>query len=328
MEIGKVAETVLKRSIFKQLKCHRDEVIVGPGVGEDCAVLEIPQDDFLVLSTDPITGTEKGIGKLAVHVTLNDLAASGAEPIGVLVTLLLPRGYEEAGLKDVMQELTEVTSKYKVEIIGGHSEVTPAVNQVVISLTGVGKVKKNQHMDVNKLAVGDQIVMTKWAGLEGTTLIAKEKEDLINKKYHPDLVAQAKELDQYLSVVNDSRIAMTHGAKLMHDVTEGGVYGALWELGAKAGMGFEVQLDAIPIRQETIEIGECFDINPYQLIGSGSLLVVCNQGDDLVKALNEANIPSAVIGQLTSGNDRVVVHGGVNRYIKPAQSDELYKILT
>ena len=95
MKIGKVSETVLKRSIFKQIHTKRDEVLLGAGVGEDCAAVKLSPGEIFVISTDPITGTVKDVGMLAIQITANDLASSGAEPVGVMLTVLLPEEIEE-----------------------------------------------------------------------------------------------------------------------------------------------------------------------------------------------------------------------------------------
>jgi len=240
MKVGKVAETVLKRSVFKQLQVKRKEVLIGPGVGEDCSVIQVDRDECIVLSTDPITGASENIGDLAVHITLNDLAASGAEPIGLMLTLLLPDGYSEGDLKALMQSINKQASSFNVQVIGGHTEVTKVVNQPLVTVTGVGKVKKDKVLTKDKIKAGMDIVMTKWAGLEGTSILAGEGRDLLESYYHSDLIEHGKALSQYLSVVEDSRIAMKYGAVAMHDVTEGGIMGALWELGEKAGLGLMV----------------------------------------------------------------------------------------
>ena len=168
--------------------------------------------------------------------------------------------------------------------------------------------------------------MTKWAGLEGTSIIAAEKEEKLLETLPQELVDVAKGFKEYLSVIPESKIAMEVGVSAMHDVTEGGVFGALWELGEASGVGITAHLDKIPIKQETIEVCEVFKINPYMLISSGSMMIGCEKGNLLVEKLEEAGINAAVIGRATEGNDRIVVSRDETRYIGPAGSDELYKI--
>ena len=326
MQIGKIPETVLKRSVLKKIKVRRPEVIVHAGVGEDCAVLG-PTEDAIVLSTDPITGTSKDIGKLAFHITANDIASSGAELVGMLVTVIFPPESAEEELKMIMEELTALAEKYEVEILGGHTEVSAAVNQTLISVTGVGKAAQGKIVTTGGLRAGQELVVTKWIGLEGSSILAKEKEEILQRQLPNEIIETAKRFDEKLSVVPDSKVAMEIGASAMHDVTEGGIFGALWEMAAASGVGLTVDLKKIPLRQETIEICEVFDINPYMLISSGSLLIGTNYGYQLVQELEQAGIHAAVIGYATEGNDRIVVNGEERRYLEPPKTDELFRAL-
>lgn len=326
MNIGKVSESVLKRSILKQIRHRREEVLVGPGVGEDCGVIGLKDDEVFVISTDPITGTTEDIGTLAVHITANDIASNGAELIGIMLTILLPDGTKESSLKEIMKEIESVCSKLNIEIIGGHTEVTAAVNQPIITVTGVGKMLKSQMIKTAGVKSGQEIVMTKWAGLEGTAILAKMKEQDLLTKYTSDFIDGAKQFIESISVVKEALIARNMGVTSMHDVTEGGIYGALWELGEASRVGIEVDLKKIPIKQETVEICEFFDLNPYQLISSGVMLMVTDRANALVDELNKQGIPAAVIGRITDGNDRVVYNLDEKRFLAPPKSDELYKV--
>lgn len=326
MNIGKVSETVLKRSVLKQIKHRRVEVLVGPGVGEDCSVMQLKDDEVFVISTDPITGTAKDIGTLAVHITANDISSNGAEVVGIMLTILLPEGSRESDLKVLIQEIEDVCSTLNIEIMGGHTEITKAVNQPVITVTGVGKMPKNQIIKTAGVKPGQEIVMTKWAGLEGTGIIAAAKEEELLQRYTRDFIEGARKFLKHISVVPEARIGRQLGVVSMHDVTEGGIFGALWELGEASGVGLEVDLKKIPIKQETVELCEFYDLNPYQLISSGVMLMVTERGNELVDTLTKNNIPAAVIGRITSGNDRVVWNEDEKRFLSPPKSDELYKV--
>lgn len=326
MKIGKVSESVLKRSILKQIKIKREEVIIGAGVGEDCAILALAEDEVFVISTDPITGATKDIGNLAVHITTNDLASSGAEPIGIMLSVLLPESSSESDLKEMMQEIEQTCKELGIQIMGGHTEVTHAVNQPVITVTGVGKAKKDAYVTTKGAKAGQDIVISKWIGLEGTSIIAKEKEEELLTKYPLHLVEKAQKFDCMLSIIPEAATAVRSGVSAMHDVTEGGIYGALWEIAESSGVGLEIDLMKLPVKQETVEICEFFDLNPYGLISSGSLLMVADNGYDLVKALEKENLKATVIGKITDGNDRVVINEGERRFLEPPKSDELYKI--
>lgn len=326
MKVGKVSEAVLKRSILKQVKFKREEVIIGAGVGEDCTAVRLNPGEIFVLSTDPITGTVEDIGTLGVHVTANDLASSGAEPIGVLVTLLLPESIFESDIKEIMQEIESACASLNMQVMGGHTEVTKAVNQPILSVTGVGKVQEDSLILTSGAKPGQDIVVTKWIAMEGTSIIAKEKEEELLEKFPEPFVKEAQKFDQFLSVVNEAATAVKSGVSAMHDITEGGIYGALWEMAEASGVGLEIELKKIPIRQETVEICEVYDMNPYGLISSGSMLIATDNGHDLVGILEKNGIYATVIGKVIEGNDRVILNDDERRFLEPPKSDEIYKL--
>ena len=281
MKTGKIPENVLKRSVLKKLTVKRPEVLVHSGIGEDCSVLQAG-NDAIVLSTDPITGTAKDIGKLAFHVTANDIASSGAELIGILLTIIFPPDSSEEELKEIMSDVSELAEAHQVEILGGHTEVSAAVKQTLVSVTGVGRIAEERLVTTGGLKAGHDIVVTKWIGLEGTSILAKEK---------------------------------------------GGIFGALWEMASASGVGLEIDLKRIPVRQETIEVCEVFDINPYMLISSGAMLIGTPHGSCLIEKLKRAGIHGAVVGCATAGKDRVVLNGEERRFLEPPKTDELFRVL-
>lgn len=327
MEIGKVPENVLKRSILKQIKTKRPEVLVGADVGEDCAIIGLQQDEVMVLSTDPITGTTKEMGRWAVMISANDIASSGAEVIGVLVCALLPPRIREIKIRELMQEIEACCQELNIQVVGGHTEVTDAVNRPVLSITGIGKVKKDRMLPTKGAKPGQDIVITKWAALEGTAILAKEKEEELLQKFPAFLIEEAKGYSQYLSIIKEAAIAGKSNVSAMHDITEGGVFGALWEMAESAGVGLTIDLKKIPIKQATVEICNYFDVNPYEMMSSGSLMLAADNGYDLVRVLEESGIHAAVIGKVTEGNDRVVTNGEETRFLEPPKTDQLYKAL-
>ena len=327
MKTGKIPESVLKRSVLRQLHNRRDEVLLGAGVGEDCAALTLESDEVFVMSTDPITGTGKEMGSLAVITTANDLASSGAEPVGVMLTILLPEESEEALLKEIMRDAEATCEKFHMQILGGHTEVSAAVNRPVISVSGVGKVKKDAMIKTGGARPGMDIVVSKWIGIEGTVILAKERERELLGRYATTFIDRSKDLDAYISVLSEAAVAARSGVSAMHDVTEGGIFGALWEMAEASGVGLEIDLKKIPVRQETIEICEFFGLNPYELISGGSMLMAAEDGNQLVHELEKAGIPAAVIGKAMAGNDRVLRNEEERRFLEPPKPDELYRVI-
>ena len=327
MKTGKIPESVLKRSVLRQLHNRRDEVLLGAGVGEDCAALTLEADEVFVMSTDPITGTGKEMGSLAVITTANDLASSGAEPVGVMLTILLPEESEEALLKEIMRDAEATCEKFHMQILGGHTEVSAAVNRPVISVSGVGKVKKDAMIKTGGARPGMDIVVSKWIGIEGTVILAKERERELLGRYATTFIDRSKDLDAYISVLSEAAVAARSGVSAMHDITEGGIFGALWEMAEASGVGLEIDLKKIPVRQETIEICEFFGLNPYELISGGSMLMAAEDGNQLVHELENAGIPAAVIGKAMAGNDRVLRNEEERRFLEPPKPDELYRVI-
>ncbi|MDF2944913.1 MAG: hypothetical protein K0S01_3771 [Herbinix sp.] len=327
MNLGKISEAVLKRSVLNQIKHRREEVLVGPAVGEDCSVLAVAEDEVLVISTDPITGAVQDIGTLAVHITANDIASNGAEVIGIMLTILLPEGTAESELKVMMKDIEEVCVRLNIEVVGGHTEVTKAVHQPIVTVTGVGKMKRSDIIKTAGAKPGQEIVMTKGAGLEGTAIIATAKEAELRTKYSASFLDGAKKMIEYISVVPDAMVARAVGVTSMHDVTEGGIFGALWEIGAASKVGLEVDLKKILLKQETVEICEFYDLNPYMLISSGCMLMITDKANLLVDRLKAEGIAAAVIGRITEGNDRVIINEEERRFLEPPKSDELYKVM-
>lgn len=327
MKTGKIPESVLKRSVLRQLHNRRDEVLLGAGVGEDCAALTLEADEVFVMSTDPITGTGKEMGSLAVITTANDLASSGAEPVGVMLTILLPEESEEALLKEIMRDAEATCEKFHMQILGGHTEVSAAVNRPVISVSGVGKVKKDAMIKTSGARPGMDIVVSKWIGIEGTVILAKERERELLGRYATTFIDRSKDLDAYISVLSEAAVAARSGVSAMHDITEGGIFGALWEMAEASGVGLEIDLKKIPVRQETIEICEFFGLNPYELISGGSMLMAAEDGNQLVHELEKAGIPAAVIGKAMTGNDRVLRNEEERRFLEPPKPDELYRVI-
>ena len=205
--------------------------------------------------------------------------------------------------------------------------MTKAVCQPLISVVGVGKAKKGKLISTAGARPGMDIIITKWAGIEGTSIIAKEKEEQLRTRFTQPFIDGAKAFDQLLSVLPEASIAVKHGVAAMHDVTEGGIFGALWEMAEASGVGLEIDLKKIPVRQETIEICEFFDINPYELISSGCMLMAAADGNTIVRELEKSGIPAAVAGKAVQGNDRVLYAGGERRFLEPPKADELYKVV-
>lgn len=327
MKTGKLQHNIISRALFKQIKSRRDEVLLGPAFGEDNAALSIGEDCTLVLSTNPVMGTMEELGHYGVYMAVNNLVTGRSEPLGIMVNILVPDRTEEITIRNYIKQLEAACVSLNMDILGGHTQITEAVSQPVITITGVGQVKRDEFLKTGNVKPGQEIVMTKWAGLFGTYQIAELMEESLLKQYSKDFLAGAKKMDQYISVVEDARAVFGCEISAMHDLSNGGVYGGLWEVAAASKVGLEIDLTKIPMKQETVEICEYFDLNPCKLNSVGSLLIACDRGSDVVEVLHRASIEAVVIGRATEGKDRIIINEDERRFLEPPKSDELNKIL-
>jgi hydrogenase expression/formation protein HypE len=328
MEIGKLSNELLKKVVLNNIKNKRKEVIVRAAVGEDNAIIDFG-DEVCVMSTDPITGTTLDIGRLAIYISCNDVSSSGAEPIGVLLTVLLPPTITEEEIETIMKEAGEASKELNVEIIGGHTEITDAVNRVVISTTVIGKQRKANMLDSSKVKVGDRILMTKYAAIEGTSIIARELKEYLEERMDEDKLNEALDMSKMISVIKEGIIGGEVGVSYMHDITEGGVFGAVWEASYAIGKGVKIYKDKIPMKESTREIAKILNIDPYRLISSGSMLIIAdpNKAEMLKKSLDDEGILITEIGEIIE-DGILLQRGEIVEEIAPPGSDELYKALS
>jgi len=323
MKEGKIPPELLRSLIFNNIKVKSKEILLRPEIGEDCAAIDFGSH-ACVLSTDPITGAVKGAGALAIHISCNDVATSGVRPVGIMVTILAPPEASEEDIRKVMEDAGEAAARLGVEIIGGHTEVTSAVNRIVISTTALGKVLKDRIVRSSGAQTGDDVLMTKWAGLEGTSIIAADKEKELVGRLSPEEIEAAKSFIEHVSVVEEGVAAGEFGASSMHDITEGGILGAAWEVAESSGKGIDIFIDDIPVREVTRKICSIFGIDLYRLISSGSMLITAKNGAELVRILERKGIPGAIIGRITE-QGRNIISKGETLPLSPPDVDELFK---
>lgn len=325
MNIGKLSVDDLKNLIDSSHGVKRKDVRISSGIGEDCSVIEYG-DYECVVSTDPITGAECGIGKLAVNINCNDIASCGVEVVGILVTIMAPVTSNFSDIKNVMKEIDCECKKLNLEILGGHTEVTSAVNRMIVSCTAIGKGEKNTAISTAGAKIGDDIIVTKKLAMEGTFIAVSDRYEKLKDILSPNEVEEAKQYIEEISVVREGRIAGKFGAHSMHDITEGGVLGALWEVANASGCGFRVYGEAMPVSKVTKKVCSEFKVDPLRLISSGSMLITCSDGEKLAEILMENNIEAAVIGKITEKNG-ILVDNGIEQHVVPPSSDELFKIV-
>ena len=330
LPVGKLDTDLLKETVFSHILHLRPEVMVRPGVGEDCATIDFGKYEC-VMSTDPITAAISEIGRLAIHITCNDIASNGVEPLGIMLAMMLPIGTTVGEIETIMMQAQEVASSLGVEIIGGHTEITPAVNRPVIVSTAIGRTLAGGSQKAENMRPGDIILMTKQAGLEGPGIIASDFADHLSEVLTAEEIAEAKGYMNLVSVVKEGVAAGNMGTAGMHDITEGGVLGAVWELSEISGVGVELEEDKIPVSEVTRKICDHFGINYLRLISSGCMMIIVHPDREevVMEAIRNVGVDVTRIGRvMEQGASRVLIgKDGVVREIDPPESDELYKVV-
>ena len=324
MKEGKLDFDDLRNIILNNKTIKRNEVKVRNDVGEDCSVIDFGDCEG-IFSTDPITGANENVGKLAVHINCNDIASTGGEPIGILITILAPTSSNLEEINKVMNEIDEEAAKISVEIIGGHTEVTSAVNKMVISVTVIGKNLKGKSIKTAGAKLGDDIIVTKTLGLEGTYILVNDYEERIQKVLSKEEIELGKSLINKISVLEEGRIGGNFGVNSMHDITEGGLLGGLFEVAMASNKGFKIFKDKIPMLDITKKVCEEFKIDPLRLISSGSMLITTEKGNELIKELRENGIDASIIGTI-SEEGGVLVDKDKELNVEPPKRDELFNI--
>ncbi len=326
MKVGKVSQTVLKRSLLKPLQFHRKEALFAPSIEEMCYGIEVQSDEQCIAAHTVLYGDEKDLGVFALAQVVNDLASRGAQTVGVSVQILLPPHAYESRLKAMVEHIERAASAHEIQVLSAKAEVSPALTTAMISMNGLGVVKKGELLQ-SKMAQKDQdIVLLKWIGLEGTLRILRKKEAELAERFVPTFLHPIWNMDEELFSEQALQMARGYEVSAMHPIAGGGILAALWELSESAGVGMEVELKQMAIRQETVEICEFFHLNPYQLTSVGSILVVTSQGKTMVEAMTEAGIQATILGRTTADTAKVILGGEEKRFLDRPAPDELLRL--
>ena len=329
MKNGKISESVLKRSVLKQLHTESSQVLVKSAVGGNYAAIEA-QKGYVTMSCSPITMEIRDyslMARMAVNAAVNNIAAAGCKPVGIMITVLLPTTENEACLREFMKEIDKACQNIGIVVMGGHTQVTRAVKNLVCDVTALGMADESHRALLASRALpGMDIIITGYVGLEGTALLAIEREEELSQRFSAAFIDRAKRKAECLSILSEAAVAVKSDAIYMHDISEGGVFGALWDMAEASGVGLDIDLKKIPICQETVEISEFFDLNPYKLLSSGSLLIAASDGNDVVRHIEAAGGKAVVVGKATDSNDRVLIQGEERRFLETAQTDEIYRV--
>lgn len=320
-------------ALLGRLASSDPRVLVGPRLGEDAAVIDAG-DRYLVAATDPITFATDRVGWYAAHVNANDIAVMGAQPRWFFAVLLLPaRHATDAMVEAIFEDIRTTCDELGVTVCGGHTEITTGLDRPVVIGQMLGEADPSRLVRKSGLRPGDLVVLTHGAAIEGTALLARERETFLLDHLDEAIVRRAQRLlfDPGISVVRAARVAVeAGGVRAMHDPTEGGIASGLYELARAAGAGLRAWPARVPVLPETEAICAVFGANPLQLIASGALLAGVDPGsaDAVVDALEAAAIPAGIVAEVVPEREgiRVAADGGWMDLV-PAERDEAARIL-
>ena len=306
LPVGKLPANLLAHCLA-QAPVHDPRVIVGPGIGMDCAVVEVGAL-LWVIKSDPITFVTDEIGWYVVQINANDIATTGAVPRWLLATLLLPENKTTAALAEgIHQQIYTACQEIDVSLIGGHTEITHGLDRPIVVGTLIGEVDRDHLITPRGARPGDRILLTKGVPIEATAILARECPDRLRQVLTPAELTQASAFlyEPGISVLRDARIAIQAGrVTAMHDPTEGGLSTALWELAQASGCQLYVDLEAVPIPPLSARICQVFELDPLATIASGALLLTTPPSDvqQICDALTAAGIVCHEIGQVEAGD--------------------------
>jgi len=306
-------------------------VILGPTIGEDASVIEF-KDKLLVVHSDPITGAMENIGWLAINIVANDIATRGVKPLWMLIVLLLPKNMNSAKLKLITQQIDEAAKELGIAIVGGHSEVTPGIKRPIIVATAMGETEKGKLVQSSGAKVGDHVIVTKAAAIEGTAILSIELAESLQRKIDSRIVENAQKFIEKISVVKDALTAVkVGGVHAMHDATEGGVAAGLQEIAWASDVGIVAYEGKIPVYDETKLICQALKIDPLKTTGSGALIVSAHPGKamEIVAALRDKGIHASVVGRIVdkSEGSYVLRRNGAKLDLTEPVKEELWRAL-
>ena len=322
---GKVSEAVLKRSVIKEIASLTKKEPYTLGVGQDATEFTVEASCPLCVSTATMEGNQMSYLTCTFVRALNNVLVKGAIPYGASVSILLNNSAKESELKLIMRQIQSLCEKHGVKLLGGETQTSATALTHIFTVTMLGS-KMEPQVYQRSIPGEAYIVMTNTIGMAGTGIITQEHIKQLQERYTTSFLQGGIHMLEELSIQKDMQAAKKCSFLYAHDVSVGGIFPALWEVGEYLNCGMTINLEKIRLAQETIEICEYYDLNPYLLFSLGSVIFVTFDYHSLIETLQEHNIFASVIGTVNSSNDRLIINGEESRYLEPYKEDELFKV--
>ena len=318
---GKLSDKELTENVLKIIKRRRKEVLVGAGIGLDCA--ELDMSGKLLITSDPITASCSDAGVLAVDINANDIYASFGEPLALELIILAPVNASLDDIKKIVFDAERRAEELNIEIVGGHTEFTDAVNRMVVCVTMVG-IKKSSTA-TRQPKIGDSIVMTKYAAIETSIILSgklslDEMKDFLNNKD----IAELALFRDMLSIKKEAEILAEENIGIMHDITEGGVLNAVNEMCRGGNFGCKIDESKIPVKDVSLKLCDKFNIDFKKSVSSGSVLFTASEPNNVIKRLEKEGINATKIGEIIP--EEILSKSDSGDKIIQSEKDEIFKI--
>lgn len=326
MRTGKLPEHTFKRSVINALRYRDKFVSLRPAVGHDGAVFG---DMVTAMATTAFYYSGNEI--YALDNAINNVIAAGGDPFAASVAILLPEHSEEADLRKITDSLAKRAENYEIDIMAGHTELVPTVSAPTVTVTAYGRSLWNNRQ--KEAAEGLDVIMTKWTGMYGGAILSKVKREELLTRYSSSYIDSCGAYMEYtslmpeLSVIKNMPEKMRNEIYAAHDVSNGGVFGALWQILSACNIGAEIPVKNIPVKQEIIEVCEYFNINPYMMNGQGSLLLIVKNGEEFSEFMNEHGVKTSLLAKTVKGKKRVVLVGEEERFLVAPKGDMLNEVI-
>jgi hydrogenase expression/formation protein HypE len=329
LSLGKLPPEVMARHLFGMTGARSKRVVVEPSLGLDFGVVRLgggakSKGRYLIVSSDPITGVRERAGWYAVNVSANDVATSGNRPEFMQSIILLPEDASEGDVKRLSSDMHSTAKGLDIAIVGGHTELSPGLHRPIVVTTAFAVA--DSYVTAGGARDGDTLMMTKTAGIEGTAILGTDAR--FNTQLEREMVAAATKYFEKLSVVDEAVGAYKTGVvHAMHDCTEGGVLGALYEMATASGTGLEVAERDIPVSRETERICSVLGVDPLKLISSGTLIVAVERGREALVGEAVASVGSTItpIGRFRKGKVTLTRDGKAEELRGPPK-DEIWRL--